>query len=38
MFLETFNSKFSYIKVPYTDENSKASEIEDKISITLVIN
>ena len=37
-FLKTFNSEFSYIKVWFTDHNSKPLEIEDKINITLVIN
>ena len=35
--LKIFNSKFSYIEVWFTDQNSKPLEIEDKISITLVI-
>ena len=38
MFFKTFNSKFSYIEVWFTDQNSKPLEIEDKIKITLVIN
>ena len=38
IFLKTFNSKFSYIEVWFTDQNSKPLEIEDKINITLVIN
>ena len=38
IFLKTFNSEFSYIKVWFTDQNSKLLEIEDKISITLVTN
>ena len=38
IFLKTFNSEFSYIKVWFTDQNSKPLEIEDKINITLVIN
>ena len=29
---------FSYIQVWFTDQNSKPSELEDKIIITLVIN
>ena len=36
--LETFNSKFSYIEVWFTDQNSKPLETEDKRNITLVIN
>ena len=35
--LKTFNSDFSYIGVWFTDQISKPLEIEDKISITLVI-
>ena len=35
---KTFNSKFSYIEVSFTDENSKPLEMKDKISITLGIN
>ena len=38
IFLRTFNSEFSYIEVWFTDQNSNALEIEDKINITLVIN
>ena len=37
MFLKTFDSEFSYIEAWVTDQNSKPQEIEDKISITLVI-
>ena len=36
--LKTFNSGFSYIKVWFTDQNSKPLEIEDEINITLVIS
>ena len=38
IFLKTFNSEFSYTEVLFTDQNSKPLEIEDEISITLVIN
>ena len=46
IFLTTFDSEFSYIKVLFTDQNSNYSnsnstrdvEIEDKINITLVVN
>ena len=38
IFLKSFNLEFSYIEVWFTDQNSKPLEIEDKISITLVIN
>ena len=37
IFLNIFNSKFSYIKVWFTAENSKLLQIEDKINITLII-
>ena len=38
MFLKTFDSEFSYIKVWLTDQYSNPLEIEDKINISLVIN
>ena len=38
IFLQTFNSEFSYIEVRFTDQNSNPLKIEDKINITLVIN
>ena len=38
MFLKTFNSEFSIIKVWFTDQNSRQVEIEDKIKIILVVN
>ena len=38
IFLETFNSEFSYIEVLLNDPNCKLLEIEDKINSTLVIN
>ena len=38
IFLKTFDSEFSQIDVWFTDQNSKALEIEHKINITLVIN
>ena len=37
IFLKTFDSKFSYIEVWFTDQSSKPLEIEDKLCITLVI-
>ena len=37
IFLKTFHSDFSYIEEWFTDQISKLVEIEDKISITLVI-
>ena len=38
MFLKDLNLNFSYIEVWFTDQNSEALEVEDKINITLVIN
>ena len=38
VFLEAFDSEFSYIEVWFTEQNSSPLEIEDKINITLVIN
>ena len=38
IFLNTFNSEFSYIEVWFTDQDPKPLEIEDKIKITSVIN
>ena len=37
IFCKTFNSKFSYIEVWFTDQNSQPLEIEGKINITLFI-
>ena len=36
--LKTFNSKFSYTEVCFTNQNSKPLKINDKINITLIIN
>ena len=38
MFLKTFDSEFPYIEVWFTDQNSTPLEVEDRISITIVIN
>ena len=38
IFLKAFDPEFSYIEVWFRDQNSNPLEIEDKISITLVIN
>ena len=38
IFQKTFDSEFSYIKVLFTDQNSKTPEIKDTINITLVID
>ena len=37
IFLKIFNSEFQEIKVWFTDQNSKPLEVEDKISLTLII-
>ena len=36
MFLNTFNSEFSYIEVWFADQNSNPLDLEEKTSITLV--
>ena len=38
IFLEIFDSEFSYIKVYFGEQNSTLLEIENKVNITLVIN
>ena len=38
IFWKTFDSEFSYIEVWFTVRNSNPLELEEKISITLVIN
>ena len=38
MFLETFDSEFSYIELWFTDQNSEPLNIEGKTNITLVLN
>ena len=37
IFLETFNSEFSFIEVWFIDLNFKLLEIEDKTNISLII-
>ena len=37
IFLKTFNSEYDEIKVWFTDQNSQALEIEDKINLITVI-
>ena len=37
IFLKTFNSEFDEILAWFTDHNSKALEIEDRINLTMVI-
>ena len=36
--LKTFDPKFSYIEVWFTDQNSKPLEVKYKINITSVLN
>ena len=38
IFSITFESEFSYIEVWFTDQNSKPTEMKDKINNTLIIN
>ena len=37
IFLKTFNSEYDEIKASFTDQNSQALEIEDRITLTMVI-
>ena len=37
IFLKAFNSEFQEIKVWFTDQTSNSLEVEDKISLTLII-
>ena len=37
VFLKTFNSEFQEIKIWSTDQTSKPLEVEDEISVTLII-
>ena len=37
IFLKTFNSEYDEIIVWFTDQNSQALEIEDRINLTIVI-
>ena len=37
IFLKTLNSEFQEIKVWFTDQNSKPSEVEDKTNLALII-
>ena len=36
--MKTFISEFLYIKIWFTDKNSKPLETEDRVSINLAIN
>ena len=33
--MNTINTEFSYVEVWFTDQNSKALEIEDSVNLTL---
>ena len=35
--MNTFNTKFSLVEVWFTDETSKALEIEDNVNLTILI-
>ena len=35
--MNTVNTEFSFVKVWFTDQTSKALEIEDDVSLTLII-
>ena len=35
--INTVNTEFSYVEVWFTDQNSKALEIEDNVNLTLII-
>ena len=37
IFLKTFNAEYDEIEVWFTDQNSQALEIEDRINLTMVI-
>ena len=37
IFSKTFNSEYDKIKVWFTDQNSQALEIEDRMNLTMVI-
>ena len=37
IFLKTFNSEYDEIKIWFTDQNSQALEIEDRINLTMAI-
>ena len=37
VFLKTFNSEFQEIKISFTDQTSKPSEVADRINVTLII-
>ena len=35
--MNTVNTEFSYVEVWFTDQSSKALEIEDNVNLTLII-
>ena len=38
VYLKTYNTKFNEIIITFTDQNGTPLEIEDKVSLTLLIN
>ena len=38
LFIKTMNTDFSEIEVWFTDQNNNASEIEDNVNISLIVN
>ena len=38
LFIKTMNTDFSEIEVWFTDQNHNASEIEDNVNISLIVN
>ena len=37
IFFKTFNTEFQQVKIWFTDQTSKPSEVEDKVNLTLII-
>ena len=37
MMMNTVNAKFSFVEILFTDQASKAFEIEDNVNLTLII-
>ena len=38
VFLETYNIEFDEIIITFTDQNGRPLEVEDKLTLTLLIN
>ena len=38
VFLKTYNTEFNKIIITFTIQNSRPSEIEDKVNLALIIN